>query len=127
MEEVRAGLDTDREGEDRQTEDAHGARHLNDDALGHAPGGKTDAGEEHGGRTEADSLDLDVPDEHAQADEKEQHEDGIVRQVGEDGDHDGVPAFRAPCRWARARIESRAGTTGIVSSARDRGLDFGPL
>ena len=62
---------------------------LNGDPLGDPDRRQGDAGEQHGGGAQAHALDLDMPDEHAQPDEQEQDENGVLGQVVEETDEHG--------------------------------------
>ena len=69
VEEVRAGLNANSEGEDGQAKGSQRGRDLDGHALGHAPGCQDDPGEQHSGGSQTHPLDLDMPDEHAEANE----------------------------------------------------------
>ena len=105
VEEIGAGLDSDGEGEDGQSEGAQGHGHIDGHALRGPPRGERDPGEEYGGGAQAHPLDLDVAHAHAQSDEEEQDENGVLGEmVQESGDHGGAPAFPSLLRCAQRRL-----------------------
>ena len=84
VEEVRPGLDADGEGEDRQPQGSQLLGNLNGGGGCRPPGRQRNAAEQHRRCSEADSLDLDVPEQHPGADQDEQDEHHVPGQVVED-------------------------------------------
>ena len=84
VEEVRSGLDSDGEGEDRQPQCSQVLVNLNGGGGGGSPGRQRNAAEQYRCCPEADSLDLDVPEQHPAADQEEQDENRVLGQVVQD-------------------------------------------